>query len=41
MCKQGLKGLIRDENWNDQTFKLLLAAKLIYINNIGKITSKF
>ena len=38
---QGLKGLIRDENWNDQTFTLLLAAKPIYINNIGKITSKF
>ena len=28
MCTQGLKGLIRDENWDDQTFKLLLVAKI-------------
>ena len=28
MCTQGFKGLIRDENWEDQAFKLLLVAKL-------------
>ena len=27
MCTLGLEGLIRDENWDDQTFKLLLVAK--------------
>lgn len=28
MCTQGFKGLIRDENWEYQAFKLLLVAKL-------------
>ena len=28
MCTQGLQGLRQDEKWDDQTFKLLLVAKL-------------
>ena len=34
MHTQGFEGLIRDENWEDQAFKLLLVAKLnLYIQH--------